>query len=424
MMSAAWLQLTGQQLILTLLVLAPCYFWTAAAEEEGGDSSSCLCTEALGRRHRHLHRLPPPSAASSSSSSLKDYQSRQQPCVHRNVLSAEQSAAAASVLRSHLLAHPAQQLRGGSGADIATFDGGGGELRSMSSSSSPDNDSFVVFDAGDGAHSAVSTLLGGVGARWPRALRGMYTRLQPPGKKVGKRSRRRRSGEAEAAVEASWPILSVGGGVQILQGSNDTGLPPHVHGASHLLLLRGSKEWALWSPENGMPEGARQHLPPPLLRGNASAVLARLRALRTTGEGRPLFCVQKPGDVMSLPAGTYHATRNIGATLAIGGQSTWSQKARLRLADDWLERSDGTAIAAHVLAGTALVHQASAPLHSSAAEAQVMEWHLTRALRAEPTNARVAIALGDALQLVPGGLSKATRVVTATAEALSALVRV
>ena len=126
-------------------------------------------------------------------------------------------------------------------------------------------------------------------------------------------------------------------------GGGEAGLPPHAHGASQLLLLAGAKEWALWPSDACLPEPARRALPPPLLRTNArcdppgvgcmgraghlspcmhacrgpSAVFEQLRALQG-GAGGPLLCAQGPGDVVLLPPGAHHATRNAGATLAVG----------------------------------------------------------------------------------------------------------
>ena len=96
----------------------------------------------------------------------------------------------------------------------------------------------------------------------------------------------------------------------------DTGLPPHAHGASHLLLLGGSKRWALWPPAAGLPAAAILALPPPLLRSNSSALFAALSRLKRKN-GRPLICDQRPGDVVYLPAGTHHATWNRGNATAV-----------------------------------------------------------------------------------------------------------
>jgi hypothetical protein len=53
----------------------------------------------------------------------------QLPCVWRGVLDPEEAAAAAAALRQDFAARPAVELRGGTGADVALFDGGGGEAR-------------------------------------------------------------------------------------------------------------------------------------------------------------------------------------------------------------------------------------------------------------------------------------------------------
>ena len=180
------------------------------------------------------------------------------------------------------------------------------------------------------------------GAKWPRPLRVLHKRAQ--------------------ARPSRGPILS-------FATEPDSGLPPHVHGPSHLLLLEGTKEWALWPPAVGLQEAARRRLPPPLGRSNASEVFELLRAMADDEPSRPLFCTQLPGDVAIVPGGVYHATRNVGSsanqhasaagqhgqqTIGVGGQAAWSAEARLSLADALLEASGGAAIAAHVVAGLAL----------------------------------------------------------------------
>ena len=208
-------------------------------------------------------------------------------------------------------------------------------------------------------------------------------------------------GRGSAVAADGWPITSV--------GAFPTGLPPHVHGASYLLLLQGTKDWALWPPERGLPEPARQSLPPPLLRTNASAVLRLLHAADDR-PSRPLACRQRPGDVVVLPAGTHHATLN-GASapgrpvLGVGGQSAWPLDERLRLADSLLEGSGGESIAGHSIAGMALATKLRSGTLSEAVAAETAEvaaWHLRRALTAEPSEARVALALADILPAEQG----------------------
>ena len=80
-----------------------------------------------------------------------------------------------------------------------------------------------------------------------------------------------------------WPVLSV--------GAAPSGLAPHAHGFSYIVLLRGHKRWAMYAPDAGLPEPARAALPPPLLRSNATSVLETLRGL--SGAARPTICTQR-----------------------------------------------------------------------------------------------------------------------------------
>lgn len=43
---------------------------------------------------------------------------------------------------------------------------------------------------------------------------------------------------------------------------------------------------------------------------------------------RPLECLQNPGDVVYLPSGWSHLTVNVGETIAVGGQASYSAAER------------------------------------------------------------------------------------------------
>ena len=256
------------------------------------------------------------------------------PCVLRGVLSRQNASAAAKAVRKTFKNAPATPVRGGSGADVASFDGGGGEQRAqgdlVEQVTSDADGSFVAFDSSAAAASALDAVQAAIG--WTPALRTLHSHH------VSAAAAAKESGDG-------WPILSV--------GAFPGGLAPHVHGRSYLLLLQGTKIWKMWQPEQGMPEEARLALPPPLLRANASAVMRSLLSLPRGSSAHPMVCKQRAGDVVLLPAGTHHATlnaapktpaagaaaaaqeaggrRRAGLTIGVGGQAAWSLDDRLQL---------------------------------------------------------------------------------------------
>jgi len=258
------------------------------------------------------------------------------PCVLRGVLSRQNASAAAKAVRKTFKNAPGTPVRGGSGADVASFDGGGGEQRAqgdlVEQVTSDADGSFVAFDSSAAAASALGAVQAAIG--WTPALRTLHSHH------VSAAAAAKESGDG-------WPILSV--------GAFPGGLAPHVHGRSYLLLLQGTKIWKMWQPEQGLPEEARLALPPPLLRANASAVMRSLLSLPRSSSARPMVCKQRAGDVMLLPAGTHHATlnaapktpaagaaaaaqeaavggrRRAGLTIGVGGQAAWSLDDRLQL---------------------------------------------------------------------------------------------
>ena len=158
---------------------------------------------------------------------------------------------------------------------MASFDGGSSYQRKQGSvmeTTRADGGSHVTFDSTEAASRALQAARAEV--KFPQALdklHNLHTDL------------------------AGWPILSI--------GSTPSGLPPHVHGSSYLLLLQGTKSWAMWSPALGLPEAAREVLPSTSLRTNATEMLTALQLLE--GAAKPLLCDQHPGDVVFLPPGAF-----------------------------------------------------------------------------------------------------------------------
>lgn len=323
-------------------------------------------------------------------------------CLMRAVLSTQQAAAAAQAVRTQLHAYPTREVQGGSGADIASFDGGGGEKKRQSDVLKDiigdETGAYVAFDSSSAAIGAVNAAMDAVS--WPAYLVKQQSQYVPAGQL--------HDSEDGRSSEHGWPILSA--------GAFPSGVPPHVHGSSHLLLLQGKKAWAMWPPDQGLPESARTRLPSPLLRTNASAVFKSLRMLRHNA--RPMFCKQRPGDLMLLPAGTHHATLNMEPrsakrpvpVIGVGGQVSWDLDDRLQMADRLLESSGASMIAAHAIAGTALarrLYSQQDAIESDRGVFEVAAWHLQKVVAAEPMDARAALALARVLDARGGAKQQA-----------------
>jgi len=113
------------------------------------------------------------------------------------------------------------------------------------------------------------------------------------------------------------PVFSLGG--------DEVGLPFHHHGESLLGLVTGRKEWLLMPPGEMTEE---------VLSGsaNTSGYFAGLKARGGTGSAEwPQglhYCDQRAGDVLFLPLNWWHATRNEGMTLGLGGQRHWTKESQ------------------------------------------------------------------------------------------------
>lgn len=133
-----------------------------------------------------------------------------------------------------------------------------GELRAARDHGVGQPSPSLTFDVSDNAARVTAAARDAI-LRWPTALSAL-----------------------DKLAADGWPVLSV--------GAAPSGLAPHAHGFSYIVMLRGRKRWAMYAPAAGLPEPARAALPPPLLRWNASAVLGMLR--RLPGAARPTICTQ------------------------------------------------------------------------------------------------------------------------------------
>ena len=95
-----------------------------------------------------------------------------QGCLLRAVLAPQLAAVAARAVRTQLRAHPTLEVRGGSGADVASFDGGGGEKKHQGALiedvTGDDGGTYVAFDSSAAAAGAVSAATAAVS--WPAEL--------------------------------------------------------------------------------------------------------------------------------------------------------------------------------------------------------------------------------------------------------------
>ncbi len=107
-------------------------------------------------------------------------------------------------------------------------------------------------------------------------------------------------------------------------GGNASGFPFHLHGEAWLELLAGRKLWSVFDLEA---------VGSPPLGFDSAAPHARWleRALAEgAGDGATAYgaCVQRPGDVVYVPSGWFHATASVGAAVAVGAQRRADESTR------------------------------------------------------------------------------------------------
>ena len=154
------------------------------------------------------------------------------------------------------------------------------------------------------------------------------------------------------------------------------GLPFHIHGEAWLGLISGVKTWLIYPPGYTLPEVIRKSWNPfRYSKDWFSLLLPELKTLELinstsypnasvgSSSYRPLKCIQRPGDILFLPAGWSHMTlnaevldwtmhsNNIAASaVGVGGQSVWLADARRKLCMNLLERNPNDADALKGLA--------------------------------------------------------------------------
>lgn len=103
---------------------------------------------------------------------------------------------------------------------------------------------------------------------------------------------------------------------QLVLGGSGSGFPFHQHGEAVLQLLTGRKRWWLLDGAQIPPSGYRYDM------SQLQWVQYVLPKLHVPPQvGKPSTCTQEPGEVMYVPDSFWHATLNIGETLAVGAQA-------------------------------------------------------------------------------------------------------
>eukprot|EP00605_Chrysophyceae_sp_TOSAG23-4_P001059 GSChrysophyteH1.ASY1.ANO1.1164.1 assembled CDS len=128
------------------------------------------------------------------------------------------------------------------------------------------------------------------------------------------------------ALNSSWHILSI--------GASKTGLPFHSSGHSYMSLVHGIKRWFIYPPGMGPPADETHPLRSmwgwftsayTLFSDDYSKVPIENfhKHLDKKDNYRPLECLQKPGEIVFVPAGWSHSHLNIGETVAIGHEQVF-----------------------------------------------------------------------------------------------------
>lgn len=132
------------------------------------------------------------------------------------------------------------------------------------------------------------------------------------------------------------------------------GLPFHSHGKTWISIINGAKSWYLYPPGFDIP---RSIIPDYTSLESVRHVRDKIRTklssysspyifhqnnftwdqnLKASTEYKPLYCLQKAGDVMYLPDLWSHLTINEGETVAYGGQSALLPEHRFSLSRKYL----------------------------------------------------------------------------------------
>ena len=104
-------------------------------------------------------------------------------------------------------------------------------------------------------------------------------------------------------------------------GSNNTGLPLHMHADAFSALVYGTRHWIFYNASRSPPGYPSQ-------RGHYSWLVQTLPSLPP--HERPLQCVQYPGDILYIPETWFYATHSLGETVGMSAQASVAQTPGLR----------------------------------------------------------------------------------------------
>jgi len=113
----------------------------------------------------------------------------------------------------------------------------------------------------------------------------------------------------------AWPDPSFTKASRILMlGAAESAVGWHRHGASVQMTVHGWKRWFLY-PEGSYPPGDGP--------GGGFSITDWLRVIypMLPAARAPIECIQKPGDMMYVPGGWYHAVINLADSVAVTLQS-------------------------------------------------------------------------------------------------------
>lgn len=110
--------------------------------------------------------------------------------------------------------------------------------------------------------------------------------------------------------------------VMVSIASSRIGFPLHAHGRSWMGLVHGYKLWVIYHPESmgKLPSSVYDPLVAKQTHWRWFRDIYRNEINRLSKDQQPLFCMQKPGEVLVLPDYWYHLTINVGEAVGFGAQ--------------------------------------------------------------------------------------------------------
>jgi len=141
------------------------------------------------------------------------------------------------------------------------------------------------------------------------------------------------SDQLEGALP-SWLTRGIRRGFFLTLGGDESGVQFHRHNDGWNLLLAGRKRWFLYPPARlPVPAFPAEELP---IRDWLLEFYPGLMTLAEGSAARPLECIQREGELLYVPEGWYHATVNLGDTVAVASQRLHQSAADMLHREHWL----------------------------------------------------------------------------------------